>query len=91
MPSVRDRLPFVKDQLLSVADEGGVYILWAGMAAIHVGSTEDARVGLQTLLQRHLVAVQSPSPPQVTHFSYEVSSDPRARQIEIITELARRI
>ena len=91
MPTVRDRLPFVKEQLLGVAEEGGVYVLWAGMAALHVGSTEGEAVGLRTKLQRHLIGVQSPSPPQATHFSYEVSSDRRARHIEIVAEIGRRI
>ena len=72
--------------LVSLApDTPGVYELWDGDELVYVGRTRDERTTLRGELERCLLDEHV----SATHFSWEISFHPVARERELLAEFER--
>ena len=64
-------------------DTPGVFELWEGDELVFIGSTSD------TTLRGQLVRELLESPRNATHFSWEITYRPAARECELLAEFER--
>lgn len=72
--------------LVSLApDTPGVFELWDGDELVYVGRTRDERTTLRAELVQRLLEDHA----SATHFSWEITFDPAARERELLAEYER--
>jgi len=69
--------------VLTTPDTPGVYELWADEELLRVGVAPDKRHTLRAVLTHELLEERGAA----THFRWEISFDPVARQRELVAEL----
>lgn len=79
-PEPSRRYPFARIALQGAPREPGVYALWDGDELIYYGRAASLREQLLAHVQRG---------PQATHYSWELSPDPAAREAELLREFER--
>ena len=73
--------------LVAVApDTPGVFELWDGDEVVFVGATRDKREGERSTLRSELVHELLESRRDATHFSWEITYHPAARERELLAE-----
>lgn len=66
--------------VVAAPDTPGVFELWDDDELLHIGAT---RISLRKELMHELLELES----RATHFSWEISFDPVARERELLAEL----
>jgi hypothetical protein len=68
-------------------DFKGVYVLWANDVPLAAGHALGARDTIRSRLSAHLSHAGAPGMARVTHYSWEICSDPLRRARELTREL----
>jgi len=68
-------------------DFKGVYVLWANDVPLAAGHALGASDSIRSRLEAHLSHSGAPGMARVTHYSWEICSDPLRREREVTREL----
>lgn len=83
MPTNSPRYRFTTWQISGAPLERGVYMLWQGDEAIYVGATR-GEASIRSCLLEHYA--RRARPHDATHFTWQISPDPRRREAELLAE-----
>ena len=81
MPTNTARHRFTTWQISGAPLERGVYVLWIKDEPIYVGATR-GEASIRSCLQEHYA--RRVRPYDATHFTWEISRDPAAREAEVV-------
>jgi hypothetical protein len=81
------RFVFKAHSLSKIPVGQGVYILWTNEDPIFAGCTALLHDTLEAAIRRHLQGNEQPGYPRVTHFSFEITSDPLGRHYRLVAAL----
>jgi hypothetical protein len=89
MPILDKRFPFTTGLIAGAPEQPGVYILWEHDEAIYVGC---ALVGGATIRARLIdhFAGHPPCTRGTTHYSWEITREPKQREAELLAAIRRR-
>ena len=73
--------------IVDAPDHAGVYVLWRDGKALAVGH---ARGGHDTIRSRLMTHARHPEANLITHYSWQICSDPLRRERELSAELGLR-
>lgn len=85
--SIHKRWPFTERMVRDAPEWGGVYVLWQERTPLAVGHACGPRDTIQARLLTHLANVPAAGTQGVTHYSWEICSDPAARCAHVEAEL----
>jgi hypothetical protein len=80
------RWPFSRVVIEHAPDDPGVIILWDASEVIYVGRTREETI--KAALLRHLDGVFGDCTKRATHYSWEITIWPAAREAELLKEFA---
>ena len=80
------RWRFTRAMIQDAPDWKGVYVLWARGAPLAVGHAHRGESIRSRLLAHHSRA-ESAGMSEVTHYSWEICSDPLKREAQLVAEL----
>jgi hypothetical protein len=92
MPVSGPRYRFNSWQITGAAAAGGVYALWKGDELVYIGRAHDsspmAQPDADLTIRGRLLGhyTRRIAPHDATHFSYELSAQPAAREAELLLE-----
>jgi hypothetical protein len=84
MPIRSPKWPVSKSLMLDAPETAGVYALWAGKELVYIGSARGGRTTLRTRLADHVRYIAPGKQP--THISWEITSKPVQRELELLVE-----
>lgn len=85
----RIRYSFNACQIARAPAEPGVFVLWDDDEPIYVGRTSARDSTIRSALIDHWVGFLGPRSQSASHFSFEKSRRPAAREAEVWEELSR--
>ena len=77
---------FVESMIADAPDHKGVYVLWSGAVALAVGHALGGADTIRSRLASHF-SHESAGLGNVTHYSWQLCPDPRARAAQLEHEL----
>lgn len=86
-PEPSRRYRFTRIVLLGAPPDAGVYALWAGEELVYYGHASGGELTIRARLLEHFDG-QLPS-ESVSHYSWELSANPAAREAELLAEYRR--
>ena len=92
MPVRSPKWPFTQAAIEHSPDEwGGVYVLWRGDTMLFIGSAPDGgRNSIKADLLAHLRGERGTCTQAATHYGWELSQNPKERELELLKEYAAR-
>jgi hypothetical protein len=69
-------------------DDPGVYALWENDEVIYYGHARGEGATIQSCLRQHLEGA-NPCTARATHYGWEISANPRAREVELQKEFEK--
>ena len=78
---------FVESMIADAPDHKGVYVLWSGRVALAVGHALGGADTIRSRLASHLSHESGSGIGNVTHYSWQLCPDPRARAAQLEREL----
>jgi hypothetical protein len=88
MPIASPRYAFNAVMVSGAPPDPGVYALWEGEELIYYGRALGQAATIQSSLREHLEAADRCT-SRATHYGWEISSNPRAREVELLREYER--
>ena len=82
------RYPFTSWAISGAPEDLGVYVLWKGGEIVYIGSATGPE-GIKAAL-REQFAKESEGSKIATEYGWEISRNPRARELELLAEHRRR-
>jgi hypothetical protein len=87
MPFPREVFPFTARLITGAPDAGGIYVLWRDGEAIYIGAAVGrGGVTIRTRLAEHFSGSAGECTRTATHYSWEISLRPAARELELLEE-----
>ena len=86
MPFGGGRYRFTRNMVEGAPAEPGVYALWQDEELIYYGRAAGGAVTLQHALFEHLMGRAAPCTRDATHYGWEISLYPLAREAELLAE-----
>lgn len=86
MPFGGGRYRFTRTMVEGAPTEPGVYALWQDEELIYYGRAAGGALNLQQALLEHLVGRAGPCTREATHYGWEISLYPVAREAELLAE-----
>lgn len=83
------RYPFTAWAISSAPEDPGVYGLWLDGELIYIGSASSPGATIQSRLADHLSQQGAGGAKIATEYAWELSRNPRAREIELLEEYRR--
>jgi hypothetical protein len=80
------RYRFTSTMIDGAPDDPGVYALWQNEELIYYGRASGAGLSIQRALLEHLAGRAGPCTEGATHYGWEISLDPAAREAELLAE-----
>jgi hypothetical protein len=68
----------------------GVFALWAGEALVYLGHAGGSGVTIRSCLLERLAKLAADGPGRLTHYSWEVCSNPAEREKQLTEQLGYR-
>jgi len=91
MPVRSPKWPFTAAAVEHSPDEwGGVYVLWRGDTILYIGSAPDVGHSIKGDLTAHLKGERGPCTKAATHYGWELSQNPKQRELELLKEHVER-
>jgi len=91
MPVRSPKWPFTAAAVENSPDEwGGVYVLWRGDTLVFIGSSPDNGRSIKSDLLAHLKGERGPCTKDATHYGWELSQNPKQRELELLKEYVQR-
>ncbi len=86
MPMLGHHVSFVRQNVLGITTEEGVYELSSENETLFFGWTGDDPYGLRGRLESHLRGDAQPGPDLATLFRFEVNARPEAHILDLLAE-----
>ena len=86
MPISRELFPFTGRLVAGAPEEAGVYALWEEGEIIYIGHAQGRGTTIRSRLVDHFTGIVSPCTRRATHYSWEISLRPGAREAELLEE-----
>lgn len=86
MPFGGGRYRFTRNMVEGAPAEPGVYALWQDEELIYYGRAAGGALTLQHALLEHLMGRAGPCTREATHYGWEISLYPVAREAELLAE-----
>lgn len=86
MPISRDRFPFSAKLIAGAPEEPGVFALWEEGEIIYIGHARGRGMTIRSRLVDHFTGMVSPCTRRASHYSWEISAAPAAREAELLSE-----
>lgn len=87
MPIASPRYAFNRTMVAGAPNDPGVYALWENDELIYYGHARGESATIQSCLQQHLSGETSCA--GATHYGWEISANPPAREAELLREYQR--
>ncbi|TAK83965.1 MAG: hypothetical protein EPO20_15985 [Betaproteobacteria bacterium] len=88
MPIASPRYAFNAVMVSGAPPDPGVFALWMHDELIYYGRALGDGATIQSRLQEHLAGAH-PCTARATHYGWEITSNPRAREAELLREYER--
>lgn len=88
MPIASPRYAFTATMVSGAPPDPGVFALWERDELIYFGRAQGQGTTIQSRLREHLEGAGSCT-AHATHYGWEITSNPRAREIELLREYER--
>jgi hypothetical protein len=88
MPIASPRYALNAVMVSGAPPDPGVYALWEAEELIYYGRALGQSATIQSSLREHLEAADRCT-SRATHYGWEISSNPRAREVELLREYER--
>ena len=82
----REVFPFTARLIAGAPDASGVFVLWRDGEAIYIGAALGRGVTIRTRLVEHFSGRAGECTCTATHYSWEISLRPAARELELLEE-----
>ena len=82
----REVFPFTARLITGAPDASGVYVLWRAGEAIYIGAALGRGATLRDRLAEHVSGRAGDCTRTATHYSWEISLRPAARELELLEE-----
>lgn len=86
MPFAGGRYRFTRSMVEGAPADPGVYALWENDELIYYGRAAGTVMGIQFALLEHLDRRAGPCTERATHYGWEISLEPAAREAELLGE-----
>jgi hypothetical protein len=86
MPFGGGRYRFTSNMVEGAPADPGVYALWEGEELIYYGRASGNVISIQLALFEHLRGRTGACTQRATHYGWEISLDPVAREAELLAE-----
>ena len=86
MPFGGGRYRFTSSMVEGAPVDPGVYALWEADELIYYGRAPGSLISIQAALFEHLSGRAGPCTQRATHYGWEISIDPAAREAELLAE-----
>ena len=86
MPFGGGRYRFTRSMVEGAPAERGVYALWENEELIYYGRASSSAITIQFALLEHLAGRAGPCTGRATHYGWEITFDPVAREAELLAE-----
>ena len=80
------KFPFTGVLVAAAPEEAGVYILWQDEEIIYIGRAAGRGTTIRSRLVDHFSGREGPCTRHTTHYSWELSRDPSAREAQLLEE-----
>jgi hypothetical protein len=88
MPIASPRYAFTQVMVSGAPDDPGVFVLWENDELIYYGHALGDSLTIQSCLLDHLQRGRACT-ARATHYGWEISANPRAREAELLREFER--
>jgi hypothetical protein len=88
MPIASPRYAFTQTMVAGAPADPGVYALWENDELIYYGHARGESATIQSCLSEHL-ARENACTARATHYGWEISANPPAREVELMREFER--
>ena len=89
MPIASPRYALTRTMVSGAPADPGVYALWENDELIYYGHARGAGATIQSCLRQHLSGTNSCT-ARATHYGWEISANPPAREAELLREYETR-
>jgi len=86
MPFGGERYRFTHSMVEGAPADPNVYALWERDELIYYGRASGSLLSIQAALLEHLSGRAGPCTHRATHYGWEISLDPAAREAELLAE-----
>jgi hypothetical protein len=86
MPFGGGRYRFTRSMVEGAPAERGVYALWENEELIYYGRASSSAITIQFALLEHLAGRAGACTGRATHYGWEITFDPVAREAELLAE-----
>jgi hypothetical protein len=86
MPFGGGRYRFTRSMVEGAPADPGVYALWENDELIYYGRASGKAITIQLALFEHLSGGAGPCTEAATHYGWEITLDPVAREAELLAE-----
>jgi hypothetical protein len=86
MPFGGGRYRFTRSMVEGAPADPGVYALWENDELIYYGRASSSTITIQFALLEHLSGRAGPCTEHATHYGWEITLDPVAREAELLAE-----
>jgi hypothetical protein len=86
MPFAGGRYRFTRNMVEGAPADPGVYALWENEELIYYGRASGNAISIQLALMDHLSGRGGPCTERATHYGWEITLDPVAREAELLSE-----
>lgn len=90
MPITPELFPFTARLIAGAPEEPGVFALWEDGDVIYIGHAAGRGVTIRSRLVDHFTGTVSPCTRRATHYSWEISQRPAAREAELLAAFQTR-
>jgi excinuclease UvrABC nuclease subunit len=80
------QFPFSATLIAAAPEEPGVYLLWQDGEVIYIGRAAGHGTTLRSRLVDHFSGREGACTRRTTHYSWELSRDPAAREAQLLQE-----
>jgi hypothetical protein len=88
MPIASPRYALTPAMVAGAPNDPGVFALWENEELIYYGHARGESVTIQSCLRQYLAGGDGCT-AQATHYGWEISSNPRLREAELVREFER--
>ena len=86
MPIASPRYALTQTMVAGAPADPGVFALWENDELIYYGRASGNVINIQFALMEHLSGRAGPCTQRATHYGWEISLDPAAREAELVGE-----
>jgi hypothetical protein len=90
VPIHNELFPFTARLIAGAPEEPGVFTLWEDGEAIYIGHAAGRGMTIRSRLVDHFTGTVGPCTRRATHYTWEISLRPAAREAELLAQFQTR-